>query len=183
MKAAAVLSICIALALQPARADESAKSVALVKPATVTIEPAQDGRRLIRLPAVEFTLRVAPACGTDQEFQSLSISVADTREVFTAPDFASDAVIETRLRIPGNQIGPLAVEDFCAVTASSANAILHVGAAFTAAISVRCDAGSQQHVAYDSLALDLELKCNLPGDDREGVAPDAAQRDKLSFPL
>lgn len=184
MKDAAVLLICTLLATQSsAQAEQVAPPVIQLEPAKVSIDRLQDGRRLVRLPSIEFELQLTPACGPDQSFHSLSISIADTRRTFGAAEFTANARIETRLRVSGRQIGPLAVDDFCAVSTSPGDAVLRIGAAFTAAISVRCDAGSQQKVTYDSLPLDLELHCNVPGVDGNATARAAEQREKFSFPL
>ena len=178
MKAVAVLKFCIVLAaLLPARAEHSLSAVTQPAAAEVTIDRLQDGRRLIRLPAVEFPLRVAPACPMGQTFRSLSISVADTHRTFDATDFATDAVIETTMRIPGRQIGPLAVDNFCVDAADKTADSLRIGDAFTATVSIRCDAESQDSVIYDSVPLDLVLVCTLPGNDNSSDAESAAKPD------
>ena len=186
MKDLAVLFICVLLAaVMPAQAEQGDAPVTQLQPAEVSIDPIQDGRRLIRLPSVEFTLQLTPACAPERAFQSLSISIADTRRTFGAADFSANEFIETRMRVPGRQIGPLAVDDFCVASAEYPTATLTVGDAFTASVSVRCGNEALQSVAYDTLALDVLLVCNVPDDAGQSdaaasTAPDEEDQESSS---
>ena len=164
MKRAAVLSFCVLLlALLPAHAEDGARPVSQAEPAEITVDPVPAGRRLIRLPGVEFPLRLAPACPDDLAFQSLLISIADTRRSFTAADFEAAAEVDARMQIPARQIGPIAVDEFCIADSESSSAAVNISDAFTAHVSVRCGNESRQAVSYDTLALDIRLLCRLPG--------------------
>ena len=150
-------------------------------PAEVTIEPLPAGRRLIRLPGTEFPLRLKPICATGLKFDSLSIGIADTRKTFGPDEFGTETVLETSLRIPGRQIGPIAVDEFCLAAAESA-ATMSIIDALTANVSVRCSNESEQAVHYDALALEIRLVCSsqdVPAEpDSVSAAEDPADQDQ-----
>jgi len=132
----------------------------LSEPATVAITAQRAGRRLIQLPALEFSLTIEPKCENDMRVESISISVADTRKTVTAAE-ASESVVVTTLTLPGRQTAPLAVVDFCRSDedqSQSSREIL-VREAFTANLSLRCTNDERQSVVYSSQALDLALSC------------------------
>ena len=141
--------------------------------ASVAVDPQQPGRRLLRLPALEFPLRISPSCPPDLAVDSVSISIADTRQTYSGADFASGAALETLLRLPRNQIGPLAVDSFCiAVDGSVPTARRHlVAAAFSAQASLRCRQDDREEMRYAAISLDVELRCGAE-DGPPGAAGD-----------
>lgn len=176
MKRAAVLGFCILLATpSPALPEQQTLPVAQAEPAQIAIDPLPAGRRLIRLPGVEFPLRLTPACPDNLDFQSLLISIADSRRTFSPVDFDAAATIETRIRVPARQTSPIAVDEFCEADAEPMPTAVTISDAFTASISMRCGSESRQSVSYDTLALEIQLVCRLPGGETEtGSAPTAA---------
>ena len=164
MKRAAVLSFCLlSAALLPALAERGEQPVSQAEPAQITIDPLPAGRRLVQLPGVEFRLRLAPACPDDLAFQSLVVSIADTRQAFDVTDFETAAEIETSLRVPGRQISPIAVDQFCIADSESSLTAVKISDAFTANVSTRCGSESRQAITFDALALEVLLVCRIPG--------------------
>lgn len=175
MRVPVVLCLCsLFVAPAPALAEEGTRPVTQPVAAEVAIDPVPAGRRLIQLPGIEFPLRLAPACASGQAFDSLSISIADTRKTFSAAEFASAAVLETRLQIPGRQIGPIAVDGFCVTASSAPPATVNITDAFTANVAVRCNSETQQFVSYATLALEIMLVCRLPDETADADHATAA---------
>ena len=176
MKVPAVLSFC-SLLVTPAAvlAEQAPGPVTQPTAAEISIDPSPAGRRLIRLPGAEFPLRLAPVCPSGLEFDSLSISVADTRKNFGAADFGAETVLETSLRIPGRQIGPVAVDKFCAAAADSP-ASMNIADALTAHVATRCSNASEQAVNYDAFALEILLICNSRDEPAEADSASAAEQ-------
>jgi hypothetical protein len=140
------------------------ESVSLIKvrsePAAVEVTPQAAGRHLVRLPALEFLLEIEPQCDNNMRAESLSISVADTRETVAFTD-NDERIITTTLTLPRQQTAPLAVVDFCRVDEdqSLGSQELLVRDAFTAHLSLRCTSDEQQSGVYASQSLDLTLLC------------------------
>ena len=177
MKLLVVLGFCcLHAALGQALAEQGAAPVTQSAAAEVTIDPVPAGQRLIRLPGIEFPLRVTPACAAGQEFASLSISIADTRRIFSATDFETEPVLETSLRVPGRQISPIAIDEFCVAAGSSSPTTVSITDAFTAHIAMRCNSESQQLVNYDTLALEILLICRLPDETAAAGLPTATEQ-------
>ena len=134
------------------------------EPATVEITAQPAGRRLIQLPALEFSLTIEPQCESDMYVESISISVADTRATVTVAE-PDQAVLTTTLTLPRHQAAPLAVVNFCQTAAdqsqsqSQSSQELLVRDAFTAHLSLRCSNDERQSIVYASQALDLVLRC------------------------
>ena len=186
MKRAAVLGFCVLLAMPlpalPEQPELDAQPVSQAEPAQITMDPLPAGRRLIRLPGVEFPLRLAPACPDDLDFQSLLISIADTRRTFSAVDFDAAATIDTRVRVSARQTSPIAVDEFCVADAESTASAVTISDAFTASISMRCGSESQESVIYDTLALEIQLVCRLPGGTTEMESAPTAAGDSPETP-
>ena len=166
MPSRVVLIIILACLPIIASGDGDNRPAVVAKPARVGIDVAPAGRRLIHLPTLEFPLRIEPRCSPGLRIESVSISVADTRRTYSAQDFEKTATIETTLRLPGRQIGPLAIDAFCAD--KSEPATRRVADALTANVSLHCTNDTQQSVNYEMLALDVLLHC----DTKEPVQPD-----------
>ena len=148
------------------------ESVSLIKvqsePAAVEVAPQAAGRRLVRLPALEFSLEIEPQCDNNMRAESLSISVADTRETVSFTD-ADEPVITTTLTLtlPRQQTAPLAVVDFCQIEdgQEQGSQELLVRDAFTAHLSLRCTGDEQLSVVYASQSLDVALLCKPADQD------------------
>jgi hypothetical protein len=163
-----LLALAAASAAMPVQSESVSHITVSSEPATVEVTPQAAGRRLIRLPALEFSLEIEPQCDNDMRAESLSISVADTRQVVAFAD--DEDIISTTLRLPRQQTAPLAVVDFCRIDEDERQGSqeLLVRDAFTAHFSLRCQSDEQQSVIYASQSLDLTLLCK-PADQEPSV--------------
>ena len=139
------------------------------EPAVASITPHPGSRKLIRLPALEFPLRISAQCGAGRTPESISISVADTHKTFSGEDLPDSATFETSVQISPRQIAPIALREFC-VTASESRHSLLVTTALTAQISLRCVKNDERRIAFRAKALDVVLKCETSGPTVPDVA-------------
>ena len=166
-----LLAVAITAPGLPARSETVSHIEVRSEPAAVEIAPQAAGRRLVRLPALEFSIEIEPSCDNNMRAESLSISVADTREtVAVAND--DDSVITTTLTLPGQQTAPIAVVDFCQIEEARTQGLqeLLIRNAFTAHLSLRCTNDEQQSVVYTTQSLDLTLLCK-PADQTPSADP------------
>ena len=133
-------------------------------PAVVAIKPLAESRKLIKPPALEFTLRIDAQCDAKAEIASISISIADTQKALTTIDRDDTAPIATRITIPARQVSPIAVQDFCPMQAPDAGQELIVRDALTAHVSLRCTSEAGESITYASRALDVALHCDAKAD-------------------
>ena len=126
-------------------------------PAVLELDEQPDERRLLRLPALEFDLRMTPHCAAGTA-TTISVSVADTRLKFAGEDVVNGHLIEAELVVPGAQLPPLLVEDFCSAESNGGDSRLIEGV-LTAQLALRCTDGDRQSVHYQSKNLDLRLSC------------------------
>lgn len=137
-----------------------------VASAVIEIEPRPPGLRVLRLPAMEFRLRINADCANDLLAESVSISVADTRENLGAEALAEAGTIEKAIRIPRKQIGPLALENFCVADDIESDAMrLEVRDALSAQLSLKCVGENRQTIVYQTVSLGVTLACMRPASD------------------
>jgi hypothetical protein len=117
--------------------------------------------RPIRLPSLTFVVRIEASCPTALQTKSISISIADTR-INVQPD--DTGVIERSIRVPRKQLGPIAVNDFC-ITGEDASPEqeLNIRDALSAQISLHCSGENQESMTYETVALEVALQCDVPG--------------------
>jgi len=172
----ALVLFSVALSTVTAAAAESDHSRAMVRatPALVEISPQAAGARLVNLPSLEFPLQIGPRCGADARVESLVISVADTQKRFVGSDFADNAMLEATLQLPQHQIGPIAIEPFCAADSrdSDPDRSLNIRDAFSASISLRCSNDIGQTISFETLALEVRLLCKSGHEDEIDAAAD-----------
>jgi len=134
----------------------------------VSIQPRQGNGKFIRLPTLEYTFKIRARCNLNRNPTSLLLSIADTRKSLDTADISWEPPAELTLKIPAEQIGPIAVEEFCHAAdediASNDNIKkqLTIFAAMSAHASLRCESESDQHVNYVSKTLDVKLICEQP---------------------
>lgn len=137
----------------------------------VSVERRDTGRNFIRLPSLEYAFVIDARCRADLLPRSLSLSVADTRVSISADDIPSAAPVELTVRIPANQIAPVAVDKFCVTTDAEApgsdrlpNAI-KIMSVLSAQASLLCASDGQTEMTYASQPIDVTLSCELPVDE------------------
>jgi len=144
----------------------------------VNIEKRDDGRNFMRLPSLTYELDIAKKCGGDLEPTVLSLSVADTRRTFKADDFEEGENLAIRFAVPAAQIGPIAVESFCARADAPDNEdeveveqgtgeaeSMTVPAVLSLQASLLCASETESRITYASASLDVTLACSGPETD------------------
>jgi len=156
-----LLCAAAAIMIMPVLANSGAEMRVKADVAVVTVKPLPGGRRLVRLPALEFALLIEPQCAPDTQVDSISISVADTKTTLTAGDMDGQSEVVAKIAIPRRQVSPLAIEGFCQLGRNdeSNQSEMLIEDAFTASISLRCAGEHNTVIAYASKALDLKLRC------------------------
>jgi len=139
----------------------------------IAVETRSAERNFIRLPAVDFQFDVRPICDKGLKPRSLSLNIADTRVVLADDKFDGDSAISVSMRIPANQIAPIALKDFCAAPAAAeamSSRIRHISGILSVQASLRCESLETSQVLYASKALDVALSC--------GAAEEGAKSDQ-----
>ena len=134
-------------------------------PAEVVIARQDGGRQLIRLPRLEFPLRVDAYCGGGGKLQSLSISVADSRQTIAGDDYPANDILSTTVSVSPQQIAPIAIEEFCVADVPAGESRL-LETALIAQVSLRCALDESQSMIFEAEALDVRLVC---GDVKEAA--------------
>jgi len=140
------------------------------QPASVELAPSSDDGGPIRLPELQFALRIEPVCASGAEPRSLSISIADTRLHFTASDLADAPLVEATLTLPRTQLGPVRVDGFCRSGDENSPPTFLLEDVYTARLSLLCELGAQQTIVYTTLPLDVDLRCRRA--ETEASSPD-----------
>ena len=168
MRGAFISIAIIALAVESSGEELSDNRLLVdINAASIKVSARPAGRPPIRLPGLEFTIRLEPLCSAGMVAESVSVSIADTRVHIGPQTLADQTVIETTIRIPRKQIGPLAIEDFCVAGDDSANnAVLQVRDALTAQLSLKCADDSRKSIIYKTEALATTLICETAAADQ-----------------
>lgn len=147
-------------ALVPAFADAPPVAALVAAPATAVVRPVAAGQRLIRLPALDYTITVEADCGAVLEAQAASLSIADTSVSLNAQALATSPVT-VQLRVPREQVAPVAVDGFCQAgePAPGESPQTRVSDAVTAHLSLRCSSDERQAMIYASKPLGVTIEC------------------------
>jgi len=170
----AIISIAImALAVEsPGEEQSDDRLLVSIDTAMVEVSTRPSGRHGMRLPGIEFAVRLEPRCAVGKDADSISLSVADTRLRIGRDALAEQPIIETTIRIPGKQIGPLVIEDFCVAGDDAANdGFMEVRDALTAQLSLKCTDDGRQSIVYLTKALAITLKCETPAANQVSSPP------------
>ena len=130
------------------------------EPAVATVSQQLGERRLIRLPELEFKLRIVAHCARGRLPESISISVADTRETIRGEQLPESGPLELSVIVASRQIAPLAVGELCVAGHSD----VVVANALTAQVSLRCALDDEQSIVFDAIPLDVRISCASPPD-------------------
>ena len=144
--------------------------------ALVAVSELPSGRHSMRLPSLEFTIRLEPRCAVGTDADSISVSVADTRLRIGRDALAEQPVIETTIRVPREQIGPLVIKDFCVAGYDGANGSeMRVHDALTVQLSLKCTDENRQSIIYQTESLAITLICETPTADQLFSSPAATR--------
>ena len=158
-------ALCLILVLSvpdgAALADTQASITVAAKPATANMKPLPEGRRVVRLPALQFFLAVRTDCGADMSATSVVVSVADTRRTLDSQRLAAEPEPSVELFVPGPQLSPLAIDGFCrdGDNDDPSESELFVNDVVTAHVSLRCSGDNTQAIGYVSKPLAIKLVC------------------------
>ena len=159
------LVLLAALLPVPAAGDGPAHSLRLsASVPDVSISPSAEQRRFLRLPSLDFSIRVEAACRRGYETASVSLAVADSRVALdTSTLSAGGDAPRVSLTVPASQLAPLVIGTFCQASeqrASLATAdAMTVSAALSAQASLSCRAGDAEEITYVAEPLAVRLLC------------------------
>ncbi len=130
--------------------------------AVIEIDAVAGNRQLITLPSLRFELAIRAICGAAGRVESISVSAADTRQNYGVDDVNEQSIVNAPLAIPGQQLGPVRIGDFCRTprTNSIEKLEMTIRGALTAQLSLRCLNEEEQSITYVSQPLDVVLRCN-----------------------
>ena len=80
----------------------------------------------------------------------------------------SAAPVEFAVTIPASQIGPVAVEDFCAGNSDDSDTeqrVIRIPAVLSAQASLLCESDAGSNITYASESLDVTLHCEVSGNE------------------
>jgi len=128
----------------------------------VTISTRPAGRNFLQLPVLTYEFVVDLSCSDDRQAASLSLSIADTRIRLSADRLAGREPITVGMRVPADQIAPVAVAGFCVdeTAEGTAEQSLIVPAVLSAQLSLLCASEDASHMTYASRALDVVIHCD-----------------------
>lgn len=128
------------------------------EPAVAVIPLQERGRKLVQLPELEFLLSVSPRCAANGRPESVSITIADTRNTLRGEDLQVAAPIDVPVRVSARQLAPFALQEFCIDPAAEGDSI-SLASALTAQASLRCARGEQQSIVFAAEPLDIRVDC------------------------
>lgn len=144
------------------------------EPAVASIGLQPGGRKLIRLPELEYTLHISANCGAGRTPESISVSIADSTRTISGEDLGGEDLpvsvsLDTSVRVAARQIAPLPIQGFC-ISENEAPRSLLVTAALTAQFSLRCVKDDEHTIVFRAQALDVVLNCETGAETAPGQA-------------
>lgn len=128
------------------------------EPAVAVIALQESGRKLVPLPEVEFRLSVSPDCASGGRAESLSITIADTRQTLDEKELQSAESVDVVMRVPASQLAPLALGEFCVDPVSEGESVL-ITSALVAQTSLRCSRDEDLSIVFAATPLDIRVDC------------------------
>ena len=152
-----VLAIALTVMIGPAHGED--RLAVFADTPTATVEANSSRRNFLRLPELEYSIRVELECDTGSAPVSLLVSVADTRKSVDADGLQSGEDVAFQLAVPADQIAPIAIDGFCKTDDLQPDENVLIPAALSAQASLRCAGESVAQTIYASTSLDVELTC------------------------
>ena len=150
---------------------------------TVPVETRSDGRNFIRLPTLQYAIRIGAVCTAGKTPARLSLNVADTRVLLNEEQIVTGASFEVPLLVPSSQIGPIAIKGFCLADPGESGDVVEtmtVPSVLSVQASLLCTGETGDEIDYASTALDVMLECARPQD---GAADDDASVTSRQVPV
>lgn len=135
--------------------------------ATATVEANGSSRNFLRLPELEYAIKIELQCDNGSAPVSLLVSVADTKKTIGADELQSGEKVEFGFTVPADQIAPIAIDGFCKTDNLHTNEQILIPAALSAQASLRCAGETIEQTTYASTPLDVELLCASGAEDEE----------------
>lgn len=127
----------------------------------ITIETRPAGRNFMRLPSLEYAFSIEVTCPSTLEPASMSLSIADTRISLDADQLSATQAVSVSVTVPGSQIGPVAVNNFC--TGDDAvrgeDSLIRIPAVLSAQGALLCASETASEMTYASESLGVILHC------------------------
>ncbi len=127
-------------------------------PAVAVIALQEGGRKLVQLPELEFPLSVSPRCTAAARPESVSITIADTRETLGAETLQDAPTVDVSVRVSARQLAPFALQGFC-VDATAEGDSITLASVLTAQASLRCVRGDRRTIVFAAEPLDIRVDC------------------------
>ena len=185
MKRHSALLLAAVLYASAASADDSAVHTLAVGAdrTSVTVVPQSPDRHFFELPSLDIVFSIEASCHKDWQPESLSLNVADSRVTRNASELLQNSHQQVPLRIPAEQLAPIAIRNFCVIEGAAEGSggdagpptgrmsgttfEMTVTAALSAHASLRCSNGDEQKTIYVTEPLDVTLVCEEPEDAGE----------------
>ncbi len=148
----------------------------------VRIEARAAGRSFVRLPSLDYVIQLNPQCAAGLKPRAISLSVADTRKSLATDDISGESATASTFTIPGSQIGPIAMKDFCIAEAgeqespqtsqnqSDRDQKVTIASVVSLQASLLCASETESRMTYASRGLDVILECELPRETRDEMS-------------
>jgi len=136
----------------------------------VSVPPLEAGRQFVPLPALDYRFLLEPRCSKGWQVQSVSLSIADSRQVFQTDMIDAHGFVNANLSVPAAQLAPVPVSGFCEAAVggeaptdeAAGNTELRIGAALSAHAALICVNEESERVSYTSRPLAVILRCKPP---------------------
>ncbi len=139
----------------------------------VAVAPLPAGRQFVTLPGLEYWFLLEPRCSGGSLPRSVSLSIADSRQVFPAEALDAHGFVSVKFSVPAAQLAPLPVSGFCQAPGTSDQPGVplngsekKIGAAASAHAALLCirEDGSEK-ISYATKPLAVTLQCTAVADD------------------
>ncbi|MDH3480616.1 MAG: hypothetical protein OEM50_02795 [Gammaproteobacteria bacterium] len=159
-----VLAVCLCITTIVAAADGPLTLRA--NESSAQLVPRKQGPQQVSLPSLEFSLVATVDCPSDADVEAVTVSIADTHKHFGPAEIGDEAALDVRIRVPANQVAPIAIADFCIDGGAGDEKGLLVPGIATAQASLRCRSETGLSVYFASTVLPLRLDC-APAENQE----------------
>ncbi len=127
------------------------------------------GRQQLEPPSLTFPIDVKAECPTGGHLESVTLSIADTRQTYRPAQSESATTFTASLTVSERQLAPVVIDRFCAENSEDYGSKLVVGSLASVHVSLRCGGPTGASAHYHSQPLAVELVCTKNG--REEAAP------------
>ena len=148
----------LVLAAGASRAETAALLEVAVEPANAVVRPLPPGRKLVRLPELEYRISIKARCAENYTVESISIGIADSRRTLGSDELVDPDAIVVDFTVPARQVAPLPVDGFCLAEGDGEQQLL-VDDAVTAHVSLRCSNDVETSITYASRPLAVAVSC------------------------